>query len=80
MEVIDKYGPDLIRFDFGLQLVHGSYKEHLVAYYSHKAEAQKKEVSIKYKHHDVPPGARVDDLELGQERDLTYHEWITDTA
>lgn len=80
VEVIDKYGPDLIWFDFGLQLVHETYKEHLLAYYFNKAEAQKKEVSITYKHHDVPPGAGVDDLELGQERDLTYHEWITDTS
>ena len=33
-----------------------------------------------YKGHDLPPGVGIDDLELGQERDLTYHEWITDSS
>ena len=33
-----------------------------------------------YKGHNLPPGVGIDDLELGQERDLTYHEWITDST
>ena len=33
-----------------------------------------------YKGHDLPPGVGIDDLELGQERELTYHEWITDSS
>jgi alpha-L-fucosidase len=80
VEVIDNYDPDLIWFDFGLLLVHETYKEQLFAYYFNRAAAKRKDVVITYKHHDVPPGAGLDDLELGQERELTYHEWITDTS
>ncbi len=33
-----------------------------------------------YKDHDLPVGIGINDLELGQENDLTYHEWITDSS
>ena len=33
-----------------------------------------------YKDHDIIPGAGVRDLELGQEPNVTYHDWITDTS
>jgi alpha-L-fucosidase len=79
-EVVDKYGPDFIWFDFGLQLVPDWYKRDLLAYYYNKALEQKKEVVVTYKSHDLPPGAGLLDLELGQEADLTYYEWITDST
>ena len=79
-EVIDKYDPDFIWFDFGLRFVPDSYKEDLLAYYYNRAAAENKEVVVSYKGHDLPPGAGLDDLELGQERDLTYNEWITDST
>ncbi|MGI9072607.1 MAG: alpha-L-fucosidase [Bryobacteraceae bacterium] len=42
VEVIDKYGPDLIWFDFGLLLVHENYKEHLFAYYFNKRQKRER--------------------------------------
>ena len=33
-----------------------------------------------YKNHDLPPGTGLIDLELGQETDMTYYEWITDST
>jgi alpha-L-fucosidase len=42
--------------------------------------ADNKEVMVTYKDHDLPPGVGIDDLELGQERELTCHEWITDSS
>jgi len=80
VEVIDKYGPDFIWFDFGLQMVPDSYKLDVLAYYYNTAAEQKKEVVVTYKTHDIPPGAGLLDLELGQEADLTYYEWITDSS
>jgi len=80
VEVIDKYGPDMLWFDFGLELVTESYKKELLAYYYNKAAADKKDVVVTYKWHHLPPGVGVNDLELGQEPHLTYHEWITDTS
>ena len=79
IEVIDKYDPDLIWFDFGLNLVTDSYKMDVLTYYYNKAAARNKEVVVTYKSHDLPPGAGLLDLELGQEAELTYYEWITDS-
>jgi len=80
IEVIDKYDPDFIWFDFGLELVTDSYKQELLAYYYNKAAAEKKEVVVSYKFNDLPPGTGLLDLELGQEPDITPFDWITDTS
>ena len=80
IEVIDKYDPDFIWFDFGLRLITDSYKQDMLSYYYNKAAERKKEVVVSYKSHDLPPGAGLLDLELSQEADLTYYEWITDTS
>ena len=79
-EVIDKYDPDFIWFDFGLGFVPEVYKQDVLAYYFNKAAAENKEVVVTYKGHDLPPGVGIDDLELGQEQEMTYHEWITDSS
>ena len=80
IEVIDKYNPDFIWFDFGLDWIREDLIKKFVAYYYNNAEKNGKEVVITYKVHDLPPGVGVRDLELGQESDLTYYEWITDTS
>ncbi len=77
---MDKYGPDFVWFDFGLLLVPDWYKGDFLAYYYNKAAAEKKEVVVTYKGHDLPPGTGLLDLELGQEAELTYYEWITDST
>jgi len=79
-EVIDKYNPDLLWFDFGLRLVPEVYKRDLVAYYYNHASARNQPVVITYKDHDLPPGVGINDLEVGQETEMTYHEWITDST
>jgi alpha-L-fucosidase len=80
IEVIDKYEPDFIWFDFGLDLINEEYTKDFLAYYYNKALSQKKEVLVTYKEHDLPPGVGINDLELGQESEMTYHEWITDST
>ena len=80
IEVIDKYDPDFVWFDFGFELITDSYKQEILAYYYNRAVKNKKEVVVSYKGHDLPPGAGLLDLELGQEAELTYYEWITDTS
>jgi alpha-L-fucosidase len=79
-EVIDRYRPDLIWFDFGLQFVQEHYKRAMLAYYYNQADAWGKEVVVTYKWHNLAPGAGVVDLELGRFDTLTYHDWITDTT
>jgi alpha-L-fucosidase len=80
VEVIDKYDPDFIWFDFGLRLIPDPYKQEVLTYFYNSALAHKKEVVVSYKNNDLPPGAGLLDLELGQEASLTYYEWITDTS
>ncbi|NLN05684.1 MAG: alpha-L-fucosidase [Clostridiaceae bacterium] len=80
IEVIDKYQPDMLWFDFGLRYVQEHYKRELLAYYYNKAKEWDKEVVVTYKWHDMAPGSGVIDLELGRYDQLTYHEWITDTT
>lgn len=63
-----------------MELIPDYYKEDMLAYYFNHAAAHKKEVVVSYKWHDLPPGARLLDLEVGQYLDLTYHEWIIDTT
>jgi alpha-L-fucosidase len=80
VEVINAYEPDFIWFDFGLRLVTDTYKQEILAYYYNWAAEKNKEVVVTYKGFDLPPGAGLLDLELSQEPDLTYYDWITDTS
>ncbi len=80
IEVIDKYGPDFIWFDFALDSLPEGYVKDFLAYYYNWAEKNGKEVVVTYKDHDIIPGAGVRDLELGQEPNVTYNDWITDTS
>ena len=80
IEVIDKYDPDLVWFDNGLELITDTYKMEVLAYYYNKAAARKKETVVTYKRNTLPPGTGLLDLERGQETELTYYDWITDST
>jgi alpha-L-fucosidase len=80
IEVIDNYGPDFIWFDFALDAMPEGYILDFLAYYYNWAERNGKEVVVTYKHHDLIPDAGLRDLELGQEPEITYHDWITDSS
>jgi alpha-L-fucosidase len=80
IEVIDKYSPDFIWFDFALDSIPEGYVKDFLAYYYNDAEAKGKEVVVTYKGNDLVPKTGVRDLELGQEASITYHEWITDST
>jgi len=80
IEVIDNYSPDFIWFDFALDDIPEGYVKDFLAYYYNHADKAKKEVVVTYKDHDIIPGAGVRDLELGQEPNITYNDWITDSS
>jgi len=80
VELIDRYGPDMLWFDFGLRGLPGHYKQEFLAHYFNWAHTQGREVAVTYKKHDLAPGVGVVDLEAGRMPTLTYHEWITDTT
>jgi len=79
-ELVDNYSPDLLWFDFGLRFVQEHYKREFVAYYYNKGKELNKDFTITYKWHNLAPGSGVEDLEQGQQDDLTYNFWITDTT
>ena len=80
IEVIDNYSPDFIWFDFALDSIPEGYVKDFLAYYYNDATAKGKEVVVTYKGNDLVPKTGVRDLELGQEANITYHEWITDST
>jgi alpha-L-fucosidase len=80
IEVIDNYSPDFIWFDFALDNIPEGYVKDFLAYYYNHAYKEGKEVVVTYKDHDIIPGAGVRDLELGQEPNITYNDWITDSS
>ena len=79
-EVIDKYQPDMLWFDFGIRGLPEKYLRDFLAYYYNKEKEWGREVAVTYKSHDLVPGTAIVDLELGRMGELTYHEWITDTS
>ena len=80
-EVIDKYRPDYLWFDFGWrQPTFEKHKQSLLAYYYDKAEDWGKEVVVSYKRQHLPEGVAVLDLERGRLDTLTKRKWITDTS
>lgn len=79
-EIIDRFHPDLMWFDFGIKFIQEHYKREYVSYYYEEAARRGAEVAITYKHHDLVAGSGIIDLELGRFNDLTYMEWITDTT
>ncbi len=79
-EVVDGYHPDLIWFDFWLGNIRDDYKRRFVQYYYQTAKERQQPVTITYKHHNLPVGAGVVDLEQGSYSRLMYYPWLTDTT
>lgn len=80
-EVIDKYQPDYLWFDFGWkEPTFEKYKKSFLAYYYNKAEEWGRKVVVSYKGDHLPIGTAVLDLERGKIDTLTDFTWITDTS
>jgi len=80
-EVINKYKPDYLWFDFGWQEPgFEPYKKELLAYYYNKAESWSKKVVVSYKNDHLPEDVAVLDLERGMLDTLSKKKWITDTS
>lgn len=80
-EIVDKYKPSIMYFDWWIQ--HSAAKEHLkrfAAYYYNRADEWGKEVVINYKHDAFQFGTAVVDVERGQFADTKPYVWQTDTS
>jgi alpha-L-fucosidase len=80
-EIVDKYRPDLMWFDWWIeQPAFQPYLQKFAAYYYNRAAAGKRGVVINYKNKSFPEHAAVLDIERGQLGEIRPVFWQTDTS
>jgi len=80
-ELVDKYQPQLVWFDWWIeQPEFAPYLQRFAAYYYNRAAEWGLGVAINYKNEAFPPEAAVFDIERGQLTDIREPFWQTDTA
>ncbi len=80
-EIIDRYEPKIIYFDWWIQQVElRPYLKKLIAYYYNSAAKRGQSVVINYKHDAIPFGIAVPDIERGQLASQKPYRWQSDTA
>lgn len=80
-EIIDRYRPEVLYFDWWIQhSVCKPYLKKVAAYYYNRAVEWGTEVVINYKHDAFQFGTAVPDVERGQFADVKPYFWQTDTA
>ncbi len=80
-EIVDKYRPKIVYFDWWIQ--HSAVRPYLrkfAAYYYNRAARWGSEAVINYKHDAFLFGIAVPDVERGQFADIKPYFWQTDTA
>lgn len=80
-ELIDKYQPQLIWFDWWIQnMAFKPYLKQFAAYYYNSAAAWGKGVAVNNKYDAFPAGTTVFDIERGQESRIRGLFWQNDTS
>lgn len=78
IEVVDRYQPDLMWFDFALDEIADSVQTAYLAHYFNQAQTWGRDVVVTSKHEDLPLAVGVEDFEKGRTDRLTEHPWLTD--
>src|SRR5690606_36384205 len=80
-ELVDKYQPQLVWFDWWIeQNVFAPYLQKFAAYYYNRGVQWNRGVAINYKHNAFPEGTAVYAIERGQLSGIRPLVWQTDTA
>ena len=80
-EIVDKYHPDFLYFDWWIgQPAFQPYLKRFAAYYYNQAAQRKQGVVLTYKEHYFPENAAVLDVERGKLDALRLLPWQTDTS
>ena len=79
-EVIDKYHPDIIWFDYVLGDIPEEYRKEFAAYYLNEAKKIDQEAVIVRKQHDLPLSMSVEDLEQARKNNIGTKTWMTDAT
>jgi alpha-L-fucosidase len=80
-EIVDKYQPQVVWFDWWIeQPVFAPYLQKFAAYYYNRGAEWGKGVAINYKNEAFPKEAAVFDIERGQLAAIREYFWQTDTS
>ena len=80
-EIVDKYHPDFLYFDWWIgQPAFQPYLKRFAAYYYNQAAQRKQDVVLTYKMNDFPENAAVLDIERGKLDAIRLLPWQTDTS
>ena len=80
-ELVDKYHPQLVWFDWWIEEpAFAPYLQRFAAYYYNRGAEWQKGVAINYKKEAFPEGTAVFDVERGQLTDIRPLFWQTDTS
>jgi len=80
-ELVDKYRPEIVWFDWWIQhIAFDPYLRKFAAYYYNRGEQWGQPVAINYKNDAFPEGAAVFDVERGQLKGIRSAFWQTDTS
>jgi alpha-L-fucosidase len=80
-ELVDKYQPNIVYFDWWIQqVVFAPYIQRFAAYYYNRGQEWGQQVAINCKNGAFPDGTVVFDVERGQLQDIRPLFWQTDTA
>jgi len=80
-ELVDKYHPDFMYFDWWIgQPAFQPYLKRFAAYYYNQAAGRKQPVVLTYKMNDFPENAAVLDVERGKLDAIRLLPWQTDTS
>ncbi len=80
-EIVDKFKPDVVWFDWWIEEpAFQPYLQKFAAYYYNRAAEWKSGAVINYKYHSFPEGAAVLDLERGQLGAIRPMVWQNDTS
>jgi len=80
-ELVDKYQPQLLYFDWWIyQIVFAPYIQRFAAYYYNRGRERNQQVAINCKNKAFPDGTVVFDVERGQLAEIRPVFWQTDTS
>jgi len=80
-EAVEKYGPDLIWFDFCLgSVITPQYQQKMFADYYNWSQANGRQTAVAHKHPEIQRWTGILDFERGREDRKTDYVWLTDTS
>lgn len=78
IEVADKYMPDIMYHDVGIDTVPDAFKARYIAHYYNRAERLGRDVTVTYKKQDLPAGVGMLDHESSHPKDIVAEPWLCD--